>query len=289
MKKITLKILCLPVLIAGLAASAAAEDGEPVMTIRLKDAPLSTLLGIVSFKSGFNFNLSDPDLAERKVTLFLTSATVSDVIELMEKAKNIKIRRLGAGKNYLVASDTAPFTGYPPLTGRDLEEAAFKRPFSVRVKGAMLPNFLDTVSGLSKVNFVLVGDAQYIPVTAHLEDVTIIDILQFLKTKGLSYSRIGRHNVFVVSLLRPETSTVASAEKAFTDKRYEEAISIYKNLLAGSPDSDMADYALLRMAISYDWIAARDNSRAVVSEERALLERLIRDYPRSMRLGDAYL
>jgi TolA-binding protein len=51
----------------------------------------------------------------------------------------------------------------------------------------------------------------------------------------------------------------------------------------------MADYALLKAAINCDWIAARDNAPLALREEEMFLNRLISAYPKSSRLGDAYL
>jgi len=51
----------------------------------------------------------------------------------------------------------------------------------------------------------------------------------------------------------------------------------------------MADYALLMVAINYDWIAARDNDPVTLKQEEEILKRLIKEYPKSIRLGDAYL
>ena len=51
----------------------------------------------------------------------------------------------------------------------------------------------------------------------------------------------------------------------------------------------MADYALLKAAINYDWLAAKHNDPSQLKEEEKLLNRLIKDYPKSPRLGDAYL
>ena len=273
---------------AGAAGTGSGKSADG-LTIRLKGATLGTLFSIVSGKTGLKFTFADPELAEKRITIFIRSTTPGEIMELVTKTKDLEFQRLGSSDNYVVVASTVKFTGYPPLTRKDIADPRLKQLISVRVKGVFLPTFLDILSQQSKLNFVVVGDAQYIPISAYLEKLTVMDVLQFLKTKGLSYSRVGASNTFVVRKLGAGGDEFAEAEKNFGEKKYEEAVKIYERFAEARPASEMADYALLRVAVSYDWIAARDNDAAALKNEEKFLNRLIAEYPKSSRLGDAYL
>ena len=310
MKRITLFALVIAVTqLAALCAPAAAQENETpngrltggalsgedrtakkVLTIRLKGATLETLLSIVSETTGLNFTVHDPELAGKKVTLFMRNASPAEIMELLTKSKDIEFQRLGHSDNFVVLKSTVPFSGFPPLTRKDIEDPLLQRVVErIRLRNAPLTTFLDIVSAQAKVNFVVTVEVQDILITTYLSKITVVDILQFLKTKGLIYSRVGDTNLFVVRSLGTATNKFAEAEKAFDDKEFERTIAIYKEFLDASPDSEMADNALLKMAVSYDWIAARDSDPSALKEEEKLLNRLITNYPKSARLGDAYL
>jgi len=257
--------------------------------IRLRNTPLATLLNIVSNKTGFKFSFSDEELARKKILIFFRSASASEILEFLAKSKDIVFQRLGNSDNFAVSRNTAPFAGFPPLSRQDMEDPVFNRRISVKFKDVSLAVFLDNISEQAKVNFVVGGLAEYIRLSADMNKTTIIDVLQFLKTKGLSYSRIGDTSTFIVRAFAESSDKFVKAEKAFEDKDYEEAIRIYKDLAITQSDSEMVDYSLLRTAISYDWIAARDNNPLVMEQEKDALNRLIKSYPKSTRLGDAYL
>ena len=272
------------------ALSKAGEADKGVNNIRLRNAPLTTLLSVLSRQSGLKFSISDPELAGERVTVFIRNAKPDAVMELLMKTKGLDFRRLGNSDTFAVVRDTAPFEGFPPMTRKDMEDPLLNRVVSVRLKGVLLPVFLDVISAQVKVNFMISGDASYIPISADLSKITVVDVLQFLKTKGLSYSRVGDTNTFVVrAVAGGGKNGVAEANKAFGEKNYERSIEIYGEFLKVEPESEMADYALLQMAVSYDWIAARDNSASALKNEEQVLRRLIKDYPKSSRLGDAYL
>jgi len=274
------------------AGAPAGEDKaeDNLLTIRLRDSTVGTALGIISAKTGLNFTLSDPGLAEKKVTLFIRKASAAAIMELLTKSKDIEFQRLGHSNNFLVSNSTTPFSGFPPLTRKDIEDPLLQGVVErVRLKNAPLTTFLDVVSAQTKVNFVVVGGAQDILVTTYLTKISVVDVLPFLKTKGLVYSRVADTNTFVVRALGAAVNKFAEAEKAFNEKKYERTIAVYKEFVDAYPDSEMADNALLKIAVSYDWIAARDSDPSALRLEEKYLNRLIKDYPKSARLGDAYL
>lgn len=276
--------------LTGGALSAEDKTADKVLTIRLKGSTLETLLSIVSEKTGLNFTFNDPELAGKKVTIFMRNTSAADIMELLTKSADLEFQRLGRSDNFVVLKGTVPFGGFPPLTRKDIEDPLLQRVVErIRLRNAPLTTFLDIVSAQAKVNFLVGGGAENIIITTYLTKITVVDVLQFLKTKGLVYSRVGDTNTFVVRAMGAATNKFAEAEKAFDDKDYERTIAIYKKFLEASPDSEMADNALLKMAVSYDWIAARDNDPSALKEEEKLLNRLITDYPKSARLGDAYL
>ncbi len=70
---------------------------------------------------------------------------------------------------------------------------------TVRVKGAPLATFLDTISAQAKVNFIITEGLESRRVTAFLQNVTVREALQvLLEIKGLTYQQIGKSNTYVV-------------------------------------------------------------------------------------------
>lgn len=261
---------------------------EKRVTVRLKGAKLGLLLSLLSERTGLSFSLGE-DLADLQVTVFIRNSPASEILELLTKSKDMEFHRSGNTDNFRVSRSTVPFAGFPPLTRKDSEDPFLQSMVNLRLKEAPLTTFLDIVSEQAKVNFVLVGEAQNIPITTVMTKTTVVDILLFLRTKGFSYSRIGGSNTFVVRALEGASDNFVKAEKAFKDAKYEEAARLYVELAEKFPDSELADYALLKAAINFDWIAARDNEPSFLRDEERLLNRLIKDYPKSPRLGDAYL
>jgi|CXWL01.1.fsa_nt_gi type IV pilus assembly protein PilQ len=71
---------------------------------------------------------------------------------------------------------------------------------TVRVKGAALATFLDTISAQAKVNFIITEGLEAKRVTAFLQNVTVREALQvLLEIKGLTYQQIGKSNTYVVT------------------------------------------------------------------------------------------
>ncbi|MBI5624905.1 MAG: hypothetical protein HY924_14105 [Elusimicrobia bacterium] len=71
---------------------------------------------------------------------------------------------------------------------------------TVRVKGAPLATFLDTISAQSKVNFIITEGLETKQITAFLQNVTVREALQILlEIKGLTYQQIGKSNTFVIA------------------------------------------------------------------------------------------
>ena len=94
--------------------------------------------------------------------------------------------QIGAG----AAQRPAPAAPVSPLDTR----------VTVRVKGAPLATFLDTIAAQSKVNFIMTEGVETKRVTAFLQNVTVREALQvLLEIKGLTYQQIGRSNTYVVT------------------------------------------------------------------------------------------
>ncbi|MBI4371470.1 MAG: hypothetical protein HY552_04145 [Elusimicrobia bacterium] len=71
---------------------------------------------------------------------------------------------------------------------------------TVRVKGAPLATFLDTIAAQARVNFIITDGLEQKKITAFLQNVTVREALQvLLEIKGLTYQQIGRSNTYVVS------------------------------------------------------------------------------------------
>ena len=88
-----------------------------------------------------------------------------------------------------------------PAPGRAIASTApLDTRVTVRVKGAPLATFLDTISAQAKVNFIITEGLESKRVTAFLQNVTVREALQvLLEIKGLTYQQIGKSNTYVVT------------------------------------------------------------------------------------------
>ena len=254
--------------------------------VQMMGTELTQFLNFLKQETGASF-IVDENVPNVTFTVYLRNVTLRELFELLAKTKGLKVQRAGPAGTFRVSKDATPLEAFPPLTRKDIEDPLFNRLVTVDVKSAKLVTFLDMISAAAKVNFILTEE-QDITITIKLTRTTIADVLLFLRTRGLTYSRIGENNTFVIRMPMSSDKLV-NAENAFKDAKYEKAVRLYEELAKKFPDSEIADYALLRAAISYDWIAARDNAPSALKEEVKLLNRLIYDYPKSSRLGDAYL
>ena len=278
----------LPVHAADSTAQDQTEAGaEKKFAVRFVNISLPDLLKFLSRESGLGFRLTDPKLNDMKVTYFGRKVSASSVMELLVKTKDLEFQRDRNDGSYLVKKAAAR-TIFTPLNRKDLEDPLLKRVIEkVRVKDAPLSVFLDIVSVQSHVNFVI--DNSDIKITTELDHTTVADILQFLKSKGLEYSRLTNTNTFVVRSSAAGAKKFAEAEAAFSERKYEAAAVLYRKIYSRDPQSDMADYALLKSAVSYDWQANRDNAPQALKAEEEALRLLIKNYSGSPLLGEAYL
>ncbi len=71
---------------------------------------------------------------------------------------------------------------------------------TVRVKGAPLETFLDTIQAQAHINFIVSEGLESKRVTAFLQNVTVAEALQvLLEIKGLTYQQIGHSHTYVVA------------------------------------------------------------------------------------------
>jgi type II secretory pathway component GspD/PulD (secretin) len=88
----------------------------------------------------------------------------------------------------------------PARSGGTASLAPLDMRVTVRVKGAPLATFLDTISAQAKVNFIITEGLESKRVTAFLQNVTVREALQvLLEIKGLTYQQIGKSNTYVVT------------------------------------------------------------------------------------------
>lgn len=88
----------------------------------------------------------------------------------------------------------------PARSGGPASLAPLDMRVTVRVKGAPLATFLDTISAQAKVNFIITEGLESKRVTAFLQNVTVREALQvLLEIKGLTYQQIGKSNTYVVT------------------------------------------------------------------------------------------
>jgi len=77
---------------------------------------------------------------------------------------------------------------------------------SVRLRGAPLATFLQTISAQSNVNFIITEGLESRTVTVFLQKVTVREALQvLLELKGLTYQQVGHSNTYIVM---PRSKTI---------------------------------------------------------------------------------
>ncbi len=74
--------------------------------IRLKGAPLSTFLDVVSAQSKVNFILTE-GLESKSITVFLRKTTVREALELLLRVKGLTYQRIGKSNTYVVQKRSA--------------------------------------------------------------------------------------------------------------------------------------------------------------------------------------
>ncbi len=83
-----------------------AESSSPldkkIGPIRLKRAPLSTFLDVISAQSKVNFIISE-GIEAKKITVFLRRTTVREALELLLRVKGLTYQRIGKSNTYVVA------------------------------------------------------------------------------------------------------------------------------------------------------------------------------------------
>lgn len=74
--------------------------------IRLKEAPLSTFLDVISAQSKVNFIITE-GLEKKTVTVFLRKTTVREALELLLRVKGLTYQRIGKSNTYVVQKRSA--------------------------------------------------------------------------------------------------------------------------------------------------------------------------------------
>ena len=175
---------------AALAASAAlALEGTPVFAQRRQAEPEANPDFQNSMKApGEGGPVGGGDAAAQPAApasgAAMPSAEGGD--EKLIEARNVQSVQIGAASSVKTISVSAG----DPLDTR----------VTVRVKGAPLATFLDTISAQAKVNFIITEGLEQKRVTAFLQNVTVRDALQvLLEIKGLTYQKIGKSNTYIVT------------------------------------------------------------------------------------------
>ncbi len=87
-----------------------AESSSPldrkIGPIRLKGAPLSTFLDVVSAQSKVNFIITE-GLEAKTITVFLRKTTVREALELLLRVKGLTYQRIGKSQTYVVQKRSA--------------------------------------------------------------------------------------------------------------------------------------------------------------------------------------
>ena len=130
--------------------------------------------------------LAEPGAVSARETAIESTAPALPAIEEPIQPRSVQSIQIGAA----APARPAPAAAVEPLDTR----------VTVRVKGAPLATFLDTISAQARVNFIITDGVEQQKVTAFLQNVTVREALQvLLEIKGLTYQRIGKSNTYVVN------------------------------------------------------------------------------------------
>jgi type II secretory pathway component GspD/PulD (secretin) len=170
------------------------------VTVAVSQAPLSVLLDTISAQAKINFILAG-GVEEKKVTIFMRDVTVKDVLNGLREARGIGYRQLSHTNTFIIAPKDGPEITNPAVIegGKELDQLV-----TVRVKGASLDQFLDTLSAQSNMNFIVGEGLEDVKVTVFLRDVTVREALEIVMTiKGLSFKRLESGGTYMMSKAIP--------------------------------------------------------------------------------------
>lgn len=175
-----------------LTAAAVALDGAPAFAQRRKAEPEanpdfqsslkgSSQGGPVDASAGGGETVTEPSTGAAP-----SADSSSGGEEKLIESRSVQSVQIGAAPS----ARPAAVSSTAPLDTR----------VTVRVKGAPLATFLDTISAQAKVNFIITEGLEQKRVTAFLQNVTVREALQvLLEIKGLTYQQIGKSSTYVVT------------------------------------------------------------------------------------------
>jgi type IV pilus secretin PilQ/predicted competence protein len=176
--------------LAVLSSLALALEGTPVFAQRRQAEPEAN----PDFQNQMKGKSDGAPLADGGQTVSEPAAGGGSEQPSAEGASDEKLIESRSVQSVQIGASPAPkapaFSASAPLDTR----------VTVRVKGAPLATFLDTISAQAKVNFIITEGLEQKRVTAFLQNVTVREALQvLLEIKGLTYQQIGKSNTYVVT------------------------------------------------------------------------------------------
>jgi type II secretory pathway component GspD/PulD (secretin) len=101
-----LALLCAAPALAAPAAPGGTEVStgtlDALVTVRVKDAPLSEFLDAVAAQSKLSFVLAD-GLEKKRVTAFLRNLTARDALEVLRATQGLTYRQVGKSGTFVIA------------------------------------------------------------------------------------------------------------------------------------------------------------------------------------------
>ena len=177
------------------AAQVHAAGLDTHVTVEVSHVPLNMFLDSLSAQAKVNFIMTE-GFEDKKVTAFLHDVSVREALDVLKETKDLDYRRLSDTNSYIVASKGSPALD-PAVIG---EDPALDVKVTVRVKNSPLDTFLNTVSGQTKVNFILDEGLEKMKVTAFLQNVTAREALEIVMAiKGLDCRRLDGHATYVMT------------------------------------------------------------------------------------------
>jgi len=165
------------------------------VTVDVRQAPLTTFLSALSAQAEISFILTE-GLEGRQVTAFLHGVTVKEALDVVKETDGIDYRQIGSWNTYLVGPKDSPALRNPVVVAGG---AALDQKVTVRVKGAPLSQFLDTLSAQSKINFSMQEGLEGRKITAYLQNVSVREALEIVLTlKGLSCRKLDGKDTYII-------------------------------------------------------------------------------------------
>lgn len=145
--------------------------------LEMRDAPIGDVLRLIASQNGINIFVA-PELDQR-VSIFLQNATLDDILNYLSDQYNFTFRMSGD----IIHVDPPPLA--KPLFSIRFDKT--RKKLSIETERASFAEILDSLSNITRDNFVYEGKLKDEKISIHLLDLNYPeDLLQYISSKGIT-------------------------------------------------------------------------------------------------------